>query len=329
MSAAHSIQPDSPRRTTESEQNGASGGNGAALSRLFALYVGLLCIVYAIPLWRLFLEAWENEAHSHILLVPIVSLYLLVTSSRQWISLPRSRPRLALIPAFFGLLAAGGMWWARSKGVVISEHDHLSVMIVSFLCMLVAGGFWFLGGSVMRQLAFPAAFLAFMIPVPHRVMEGVNIFLQHASAEAANLMLHVGGPPFVREGLLFQLPGITLLVAEECSGVRSTLVLFITSILASYLFLRSGWRRSLLVAVVLPIAIIRNGFRIYVIAMLCVHIDPSMIHSIIHKRGGPLFFALSLIPLFALLVWLRRREQVVTDENPRLDPSLNRGDGVK
>ena len=288
---------------------------------------GLLCMVYAIPLWRLFRYAWEDETYSHILLVPIISGYLLATSQHQWAHLGRTRPGIALIPALFGMVAAGGWGLARLNGLTFSENASLSLLTISFLCLLVAGGFWFLGVLVMRQLAFPATFLIFMIPIPHVAMEGINSFLQHGSAEAANMMLKVAGPPFVREGLLFQLPGITLLVAEECSGVRSTLVLFITSILASYLVLRSGWRRALLVAVVLPIAILRNGFRIFVLAMLCVHIDPSMIHSIIHTRGGPLFFALSLIPLFALLVWLRRKEQEEAKDSPRLEPVLDRGSG--
>jgi hypothetical protein len=33
-----------------------------------------------------------------------------------------------------------------------------------------------------------------------------------------------------------------------------------------------------------------------------------MINSVIHRRGGPFFFAASLIPLFLLLWWLRRGE---------------------
>jgi hypothetical protein len=35
---------------------------------------------------------------------------------------------------------------------------------------------------------------------------------------------------------------------------------------------------------------------------------PQMIDSPIHHRGGPIFFSLSLIPLFALLWWLRASE---------------------
>ena len=53
-----------------------------------------------------------------------------------------------------------------------------------------------------------------------------------------------------------------------------------------------------LVAFVIPLAILRNGFRILVIGLLCVNVGPQMIHSLIHRRGGPLFFMLSLIPFF-------------------------------
>ena len=95
----------------------------------------------------------------------------------------------------------------------------------------------------------------------------------------------------------------------ECSGIRSSLVLFITSLIAGKMFLKSQTHRALLAAFIIPLAIIRNGFRIFTIGMLCVHIGPEMIHSPIHHKGGPIFFALSLIPFFAFLWYLRRRER--------------------
>jgi len=113
----------------------------------------------------------------------------------------------------------------------------------------------------------------------------------------------------VREGMVFELPGIAIQVARECSGIHSSWVLFITGLLASHLFLRTRWRKIVLVAFVIPLGILRNGFRIFVIGMLCVHIGPYMIGSVIHRQGGPFFFALSLVPLFLLLLWLRRRER--------------------
>ena len=65
----------------------------------------------------------------------------------------------------------------------------------------------------------------------------------------------------------------------------------------------------MLVAFVIPLGILRNGFRVFVIGMLCVYVGPHMIDSPIHHRGGPVFFTLSLVPLFLLLWWLRRGEQ--------------------
>ena len=98
-------------------------------------------------------------------------------------------------------------------------------------------------------------------------------------------------------------------VAQECSGIRSSWVLFISSLIASHMFLRTRWRRLVLVAFVIPLGIIRNGFRIVVIGLLCVHVGPHMIDSIIHRRGGPFFFVLSLVPLTLLLWWLRSQEK--------------------
>ena len=119
----------------------------------------------------------------------------------------------------------------------------------------------------------------------------------------------ITGSVVFREGLVFHLPGITIQVAQECSGVRSSLVLFLTSLLAGHLFFKSPWRQAALTCFVIPLAILRNGFRIFTIGELCVHISPAMIDSPIHHRGGPVFFALSLIPFFLLLLWLRRGER--------------------
>ncbi len=52
-----------------------------------------------------------------------------------------------------------------------------------------------------------------------------------------------------------------------------------------------------------------NGFRIAVIGLFCVNIDPEMIH----RRGGLVFFVPSLIP-FLLVLWLLRKGDVHTRE---------------
>jgi exosortase/archaeosortase family protein len=121
--------------------------------------------------------------------------------------------------------------------------------------------------------------------------------------------------------MVFRLPGMSLRVAPECSGIHSTLVLFITSLLAGQVILRQPWRRAVLCLAVLPLALLRNGFRVFVLGQLCIHFGPQMIDSPIHHHGGPLFFVLSLAPFFLLLYFFRKTER--TDAAGRLSNSKN------
>jgi exosortase len=157
----------------------------------------------------------------------------------------------------------------------------------------------------MRKLGFPFGFLLFMVPLP----DGVVAHLEHgskvASAEAADWWFALAGLPVLREGVTFHIPGIVLAVADECSGIRSSWVLLITAVLAGELFLVSLWWKWLLAGLVIPLGILRNGFRIMVIGVLCAEYGPEMIHSVVHRRGGPFFFGLSLAVLL-LLAWIFR-----------------------
>ncbi len=69
---------------------------------------------------------------------------------------------------------------------------------------------------------------------------------------------------------------------------------------------------------VIPLAVLRNGFRVFTIGELCVHIGPQMIDSPIHHQGGPLFFILSLVPFLLLLYLLIRSERRVWAKNSNL-----------
>ena len=158
-------------------------------------------------------------------------------------------------------------------------------------------------------MAFPVFLLFFMVPLPGFLQESLESFLQHRSADVAEGLFVLSGMPLLRHDTVFVLPGFQLEVAPECSGIHSTMVLFITSLVAGYVCLQSAWRRTLLALVVIPLALLRNGFRVFTIGQLCVNISPGMIDSYIHRKGGPVFFLLSLVPFFLTLLLLRRGEQ--------------------
>src|SRR5215212_996890 len=291
-----------PAESVDSPQTAGSKAGWVPFSVFLLVLTGL----FARHLWLLFAGALENDLNSYIVLIPLVSAYFLYIDRSA--AAPRHGRSIGW--AALPLIIGAALLAALPAGVIRpgSENDRLGMIVASFVCFIWAGGFAFLGKRWMTAAGFPLWFLLFLIPLPDQAVDWLETGLRIASAEAANVFFMLTATPALKTGTVFQLPGITIEVAQECSGIRSTWVLLITSIVAAKLFLDRPRFRLALVAAVIPLGILRNGFRIMVIALLCVHVAPDMIHSIIHRRGGPIFFALSLIPLVGILWMLRRIE---------------------
>jgi len=268
----------------------------------------VLLVVFAWPLFMLISYVAGSQLHSYVLLVPFVSAYLLYLRRDQLPKNYRADLPLTLVSLTAGLSLLALAYSLDFIATAPTNNDRIVLLTLSFLCCLAAGGFFFLGRDWMKAAAFPLAYLIFMVPMPDAMADALEMASKTAAAEVANVLFQLSGTPFLRAGPIFQLPNIAIEVAQECSGIRSSWVLFMTSILAANLFLKTSWRRFVLIAFVIPLGILRNGFRIMVIGLLCVNVGPQMIHSLIHRRGGPLFFALSLIPFLLVLWWLRRGE---------------------
>ena len=272
--------------------------------RYFAFALAALTLLFSKVLFDLARFALQSDTFSHIILIPPIVAYLASLRWKTAIQDFRPSQLATMIPLALGVMALTANWlFARAP------ETRLCLYTLSYVCFVIAAAFRFLGVATVRELVFPFALLFFMLPLPPVVMDGLEIFFQHTSALAAAAMIKVSGLPAVRDGLLLFLPGFTIEVAQECSGIRSTLVLFITSLIAGYLLLRRPRDRAILAISIIPLAILRNGFRIFSLAWLSVEVNPDILDSALHHRGGPIFFALSLIPLFLLLLVLRRLEK--------------------
>jgi len=290
---------------------GEFGGRSGSWRNLAVLTV-LLALTFSVPLYELGRFSAASELYSYMFLIPFLSgsLVWLQRGRLPSYSGPSRGPALVLAAGGLGAMAAYGL--ARAAGGLWAEEDALALRMTALLLLFAGGCGWFLGRATVRALAVPLGLLIFLVPLPLFLLGGVQTLLQQGSALAADGFFRLCGADFSREGLLFHLPTITLRIAPECSGIHSSLVLFISSVVAGHLFLRSPWRQALLVLAVLPLALLRNGFRVFVLGELCTHVGPQMIDSPLHHRGGPLFFALSLIPFFLLLFFLRKSERSLT-----------------
>lgn len=289
--------------------------------RVSALLIAtaLLALCFCVPLFHLLQLALTNDLYTEVPLIPVFSLYLVwVRRHRMPVSFEPA-PLPAALFSLAGLVVLAAGWLAVDKTLSPIE-DYLAVNIFAFLLLFTAICFVFLGKPFMRAFACPVAMLAFIIPFPTLLLHVVDTLLQQGSAVFAGLFFGLAGDSVTRDGLIFRLPDIVIRVAPECSGIHSTVVLTVVSIASGWLLLRSPWKRTALVLAVIPLALIRNGFRIFVIGHLCIAYGPQMIDSPIHHHGGPLFFALSLIPFFLVLLFLRKTEH--TNREPSIKPSL-------
>jgi exosortase len=253
------------------------------------------------PLVSLFSLTQQQEHYSHIVLIPCLSLYLLFLDRKAILASKEWSPWLGSVLIGLGAL---GYWFADA---MIFAPDQLSMTILALVMMWWGIFVSCFGVTHFRKSSFGLLFLLFMVPLPSFLLDAIIGFLQRSSAEATDLLFSALGVPVFRQGFVFSLSNFTIHVAEECSGIRSALSLIITSLIAGYFFLRSGWTKMGLVAVVIPLAIIKNAFRIVGLTLLANYVDPSFItDSALHRNGGIPLFLLSLVVLFSL-VWLLRR----------------------
>jgi len=256
------------------------------------------------PLVSLFSLTQQQEQYSHIVLIPWLSLYVLyldrkaIFASREW-------------SPWLGSLVIGiGVWCYWSADAVIFAPDQLSMVILAWVVICWGIFVSCFGISLCRKVSFGLLFLLFMVPLPSFLLDAIIGFLQSSSAEATDLLFSVLGVPVFRQGFVFSLSNFTIHVAEECSGIRSALSLFITSLVAGHFFLRSAGTKMGLVAVVVPLAVVKNAFRIVGLSLLANYVDPTFItNSALHRSGGIPLFLVALIVLLSLTWLLRRLEK--------------------
>jgi exosortase C (VPDSG-CTERM-specific) len=272
----------------------------------FLLASAVLILFFAKPLVDLAKYASSESFYSHILLVPIICGYLVWTERASLPPISKGRFALPLTVAGLGAFILLVYFLNRAE---LSKNDAITWTILPFCLFLTSLVMLFLGSAFSRAVAFPLGFLFFIVPFPEALTNAMEIGSQIASAEVYSWMLTLTGTPFLRDGQEFRLPGLALVVAQECSGIRSSFVLFLTSLLAGPMFLKFRWNRAFFAFVVIPLGLVRNGFRVLTLSLLTIYVDPRVIESPLHHRGGPIFFALSLIPFFLLLGWLRKTER--------------------
>lgn len=280
-----------------------------AMDRRTLIFIFLTLPAVAVaygPLKELLSNPVRSDYYSHILLIPLVSGFLIYRKRNRIFA----DAEYSLEKGFFVLMTgiiiyiAGLMLQDR-----LNNNDYTSIIMLSAIVFWIGGFLTTYGTTAFRFARFPMLFLIFMIPIPTSIMDQIIYVLQAGSTEVTGFLFSLTGIPAFRTGFVFQLPGITIEVAKECSGIRSSLGLFITVVLAAHFFLKTNWIKGVLILSILPITILKNGIRILTLTLLAIYVDEGFLTGgFLHKSGGFVFFLPALGLIGILLYFLRKTE---------------------
>lgn len=285
----------------------------AARNTLFALLMAASVVAFWAPLRNLLTLCMGSEEYSYILLIPVMVLGLFYLEQRtvfQHLDYSLSAGTVVILG---GLLVAGAGAVLSSQ---FSANSRLSVEILGLVTIWIGSFVLCYGTGAARAGLFALLFSLLLVPLPEIVMAKPIALIQHASANVTGFLFTLTGVPVLREGLTFSLPRLTFVVATECSGIHSSIALFIVSILVGHYYFNPGWKRALVVLLVIPIVSFTNGLRMFALATLAVYVDMSFFFGNLHHKGGSLFFALALLILAAVTKLLRGRWRLGSAVSP-------------
>jgi exosortase len=257
------------------------------------------------PLLKTFLLAWENEAYTHILLIVPISLGLIYMDWPGVRSTLRPGWQAGSIPLVAALTVAEFARW-RSESLTVDVQ--LSIYMLAVVLWWIGVFIACFGTRVSKGVLFPLCFLFWLVPLPAFLIGDIVRLLQQGSAYAAHWLFSAAGVPVTQDGIQITIPDLTVEVAQECSSIRSSMILIVTTMVLAQLFLRSPWRKALVMILAIPLSIAKNGLRIFTIAMLGTRVDPGYLTGRFHHNGGAAFLAIAVGVIF-LLLWILREDR--------------------
>jgi len=253
--------------------------------------------LYAPILGRLMRQWYDDPNYSHGFFVPVLSGYL-IWNKWQKIVAVRSQP--SLWGAIIVLFSLAILYLGSIGSELFLQRISLVILLAGFIV-------YFSGWRRLWAVAFPIAFLLFMIPLPAVIFNQIVFPLQLlASRFATSCLETLNLFPVMREGNLLILDRYTLEVVDACSGIRSLTSLLALAMGYSYLAERRLAVRISLVLAMVPVAIVSNGVRVVVTAMLVNYFGIRAAEGFMHEFSGWVIFLVSVVLLLALHGLIRK-----------------------
>jgi len=247
-------------------------------------FMAAFALLYGGTIQGMVLDWYHDENYSHGFLIPLVSGYLV------WQRLDELRG-VELRPTALGLLVALGGIALFLFGMLAGESFTMRFSMLVVLAGAILYGY---GAGLMKGVAFPFAYLLYMIPLPYILYDSIAFPLKLMVSKYSVAFLKLIGIPVMREGNVINLVSTTLEVADACSGIRSIVSLLALATALAY-FSQKGWvKRTALIFSALPIAIFANGVRVIGTGILATRYGAAAAQGFFHEFAGLVIFGVAM-----------------------------------
>ena len=254
-----------------------------------------IVILYAKNFEKLFSDWSVDENYSHGFFVPVAFFWMLW---RQRHELESTK----VVPCWWGILIVVLALLQLAAGTMGAENFVAHSSLLTLLCGITI---FLFGIQMLRKVAFPIAWLLFMIPIPSIIFYSITFPLQLLASKLAVGILDLLRVPNVCEGNVIYLANFTAGVVEACSGIRSLVSMLAFAVLIGYLLNMSVRSRWILAFASVPIALGMNAARIAGTGLAGNYLGARWAEGFFHTFSGWVLF-LGSLGLMLLVVRLLR-----------------------
>jgi exosortase B len=245
---------------------------------------------------------WQEESGVHGIIVLVTGLWLVWRRETE-IAAVHEPGKPAVTALLLGL--------ALPLYMAGRAFEFISIEAAALLLAMVAVAYQYLGTPTLKLLWFPILYLGFVVPLPGWFLDAITLPLKELVSEIVTDSLAAIGYPVGRLGVTLYIGSYQLLVEDACAGLNSLVSLSAIGLFYVYLLRGSNPLYSLLLlAMVIPIAIVANCVRVAALVLITYHFGNAMAQGYLHNFAGMVTFVSALLLIFALdwvLTPLRRR----------------------
>ena len=232
---------------------------------------------YLVYLWDTRLE------FSHGPILPLLAGWLAWRKRGLLAELPRDGSLAGIAVVALGVLV-----------IVLGDRSALMPIVhyglVLMICGLVVA--W-LGARAVQHIWLPLLLLFLAIPLPTFILNNLSSEMQLMSSQLGVALVRLFGVSVSLDGNVIDLGEHKLEVAAACDGLRYLFPLITLSFVMAYFYRAPLWKRAVVFASSVPVAIVMNGLRVGSIGLLVERYGLGMAEGFFHEFQGWLMFMVS------------------------------------